>query len=109
MEKLHRAQDEDSSAVLTHIKGADRSIRWETDWTTRQNWHCRSVHIQRRSVRVHKLQASVLITLNKVILINRVALCILSCLLISGLGFSFGYSYQFFIKDSIANESFFRM
>lgn len=109
VEKLHRAQNEDSSAVLTHIEGADRPIRRETDWSARQNRHCRPVYVQRRAVRIHELQPAVLVTLNKVVLINRVALRILSCLLISGFGFSLGNSYQFLIKNSIADEGLFGM
>ena len=64
VEKLHGSEHKEFSTTLTCIESTDRSVCWETDWTTRENRYGGAVHIQRCSIRIDKLKATILISLN---------------------------------------------
>ena len=109
VEKLHRAEHKKFSTTLTRIESTDGPVGWETDRTTWENRHGGTVHIKRRSIRIDKLKATVLIALYEVIRISSEFFCIFTSLLSGLFGLAFGDTHEVLIKNAVTNEALFRV
>ena len=109
VEKFHGADDEHFPALLTRVEGTDWPIGWERNGTTRQDGHSRSADIKSRTVRIDEFKTAILISLNHIILLPLITLCILALLRCLLLRLSIGNTYQLFVEDTVSNESLLRM
>ena len=104
MEKPDRRKDKQLSALCTLVKSSDRSIRRETDWTTRHYGYGRSTDIQSGAIWINELETAILISFNQIILVDCVSLGVLASLLVGLLRLALSDSDEFFVEYTVSNE-----
>jgi len=106
---LHGPENKKLAIFWTRIKCTDWAVRGKADGPTRHDRLGWLAYVQRRTVWVNKLQASILISRCKVIIYVLVAFSVAAGLLRGLLRLAVGYAHQFLIKNPIADEGFLGM
>lgn len=68
LQKGHRAHHKQLSPLWAHIESRERAVCRVTDWPRRKNRKTRLSYIQCRTIRVHKLQPTVLLSTCEIVL-----------------------------------------
>ena len=105
VEKLHRSEHKEFSTSLTCIESTDRSVCWETDWTTWENGYRGAEYIQSCSVRIDKPKSTILISLYKIFMISSNLSSVFTSLLSGLLRLAFSDTYQVLIQNTVSNEA----
>ena len=66
--ELHGTDNEKLSSSWTDIECTNRSVGWETDWTTGQKSYTWLSNINCRTIGIDKLESSILISLGQIVL-----------------------------------------
>jgi len=80
VEKFHGGHHENLSFSSTRVEGANRSVGWETDWSTRHDGNSGSVDIKSGAIGVDELKSTISITVDELFGVLCIALGVLASL-----------------------------
>ena len=109
LEKLNGPENEKLTIPRTGVKRTNWAVRRKRNRPARQDGLGGCPHIQCRTVWVDKLEATILVTAGKFILVVFIAFGVLASLLGWLLGFALCNAHQFFIEDTVPDVCLFRV
>jgi hypothetical protein len=107
-EELHGGNQHQLSLLWTAVKSSNWAVGWERDWATRQKSLGWLSNVDCATVRVHKLQTSVFVSICKLVFGISVFLGVLSRFVgvVFGSCFALSSLHQFIVEAAIANKGF---